>query len=98
MDIDILLALQAFREGMGGCLTEFFSKMTWFGEMGTTLAIMVISLVINPLLRAALVGFVGIVVTCSLQVFYVVFAFPLAIAMLSEMTTESAANDKAPQS
>lgn len=40
MDIDILLALQAFREGVGGCLTEFFSKMTWFGEMGTTLAIM----------------------------------------------------------
>lgn len=40
MDIDILLALQAFREGVGGCLTEFFSKMTWFGEMGTVLAIM----------------------------------------------------------
>lgn len=40
MDIDILLALQAFREGVGGCLTEFFSKMTWFGEIGTTLAIM----------------------------------------------------------
>lgn len=40
MDIDILLALQAFREGLGGCLTEFFFKMTWFGEMGTVLAIM----------------------------------------------------------
>lgn len=40
MDIEILLALQEFREGVGGCLTEFFFKMTWFGEMGTVLAIM----------------------------------------------------------
>ena len=33
MDINILLVLQTFREGVGGCLTAFFSKMTWFGEM-----------------------------------------------------------------
>ena len=39
MDIDILLALQAFREGVGGCLTEFLSKMTWFGEMNVVLVI-----------------------------------------------------------
>ena len=58
----------------------------------------VISLVINPLLKAALVGFVGTVVTCFLQVFYVVFAFPLAIAMLSERRAERADNVKAPQS
>lgn len=39
MDIDYLLALQAFREGVGGYLTEFFSKMTWFGEMNVVLII-----------------------------------------------------------
>ena len=39
MDIDILLALQAFREGVGGILTEFLSKMTWFGEMNVVLII-----------------------------------------------------------
>ena len=39
MDIDYLLVLQAFREGAGGCLTEFFSKMTWFGEMDVVLII-----------------------------------------------------------
>ena len=40
MDIDILLALQAFREGAGSFLTDFLSKMTWFGEMNITLVIM----------------------------------------------------------
>lgn len=40
MDIDILLVLQAFREGLGSCLTAFFSKMTWFGEMDVVLIIM----------------------------------------------------------
>ena len=40
MDIEILLALQAFREGAGSCLTQFLSKMTWFGEMNIVLVIM----------------------------------------------------------
>lgn len=40
MDIDILLVLQAFREGVGGCLTSFLSKMTWFGEMEVVLIFM----------------------------------------------------------
>ncbi len=40
MDIDILLALQTFREGVGSCLTAFFSKMTWFGEMDVVIIFM----------------------------------------------------------
>ena len=36
MDIDILLALQEFRNGIGGGLAEFLSKMTFFGELTTT--------------------------------------------------------------
>ena len=39
MDIEYLLGLQSFREGVGGGLTEFLSKMTWFGEMNVVLII-----------------------------------------------------------
>lgn len=40
MDIEYLLGLQAFREGPGSCLTDFLSKMTWFGEMNVVLIFM----------------------------------------------------------
>lgn len=40
MDINILLALQAFREGAGSIFTEFLSKMTWYGEMSVVLIIL----------------------------------------------------------
>jgi len=39
MDIDILLALQQFREGVGACLTDFFQKMSFIGEMNVVLII-----------------------------------------------------------
>ena len=39
MDIDILLALQAFRNGAGAFLASFLSKMTWYGEMNVVLII-----------------------------------------------------------
>jgi len=39
MDIDILLALQEFREGAGACLTDFFQKMSFIGEMNAVLII-----------------------------------------------------------
>ena len=40
MDINILLALQDFRNGAGAFLAGFFSKMTWLGELNTALIIM----------------------------------------------------------
>ena len=40
MDINILLALQSFREGAGSIFTEFMTKMSWFGEMNIVLVIM----------------------------------------------------------
>ncbi len=40
MDINILLALQAFRNGPGAFLSGFLSKMTWLGELNTTIVIM----------------------------------------------------------
>ena len=42
MDISILLALQEFRNGAGACLADFFSKMTYFGELNTVLVIMAV--------------------------------------------------------
>ena len=42
MDIDILLGLQAFRNGGGAFLTEFLSKMTFLGELNTVLVIMAV--------------------------------------------------------
>ena len=42
MDIDILLALQQLREGAGSFLTEFFTKMTFFGELPTVMVIMAV--------------------------------------------------------
>ena len=40
MDIDILLALQEFRNGAGAFLADFFSKMTFLGELHTVIVIM----------------------------------------------------------
>ena len=37
MDINILLALQDFRNGAGACLVSFMSKMSFIGEMNTVL-------------------------------------------------------------
>ena len=42
MDIDILLALQEFRNGAGAFLTDFMSKMTFLGELNTVLVIMAV--------------------------------------------------------
>lgn len=42
MDINILLALQDFRNGSGAFLADFLSKMTFLGELNTVLVIMAI--------------------------------------------------------
>ncbi len=42
MDMNILLALQDFRNGAGGFLTEFLSKMTFMGEINSAIVIMAI--------------------------------------------------------
>lgn len=42
MDIDILLALQDFRNGAGAFLADFLSKMTFLGELTTSIVIMAI--------------------------------------------------------
>ena len=42
MDIEILLGLQNFRNGTGGILSDFMSKMTFLGELNTVIVIMAI--------------------------------------------------------
>ncbi len=42
MDIDILLILQAFRNGAGAVLAEFLAKMTFLGELNSVLVIMAV--------------------------------------------------------
>ncbi len=42
MDINILLALQDFRNGDGALLADFLKKTTFFGELNTTLAILAV--------------------------------------------------------
>ena len=42
MDIEILLALQQFRNGPGAFLTEFLQKMTFLGELNTVLVLMAV--------------------------------------------------------
>lgn len=42
MDMDILLALQNFRNGTDSFLTDFLSKMTFLGELNTVLVIMAV--------------------------------------------------------
>ena len=42
MDIQILLALQTFRNGPGAILADFLAKMTFFGEINTVLVIMAV--------------------------------------------------------
>ena len=42
MDIQILLALQEFRESVGGFLTSFLNKMTFLGDMNTVLVLMAV--------------------------------------------------------
>ncbi len=42
MDINILLALQQFREGSGTFLPGFFSVMTFLGELNTVMVLMAV--------------------------------------------------------
>jgi hypothetical protein len=43
MDINVLYALQEFRNGTGGILASFFSKMTWLGELSSDCLFIILS-------------------------------------------------------
>jgi uncharacterized membrane protein len=56
-------------------MQERFLRLT-----GELLGYYVLSLIINPLIKEALLGFAGTITTCFLQMFYVTFLFPLLIS------------------
>ena len=64
-------------------MQERFLRLTG-GLMGYYL----VSLVFNPLIKTALEGFPGTAITCFLQMFYVVFAFPLLMETYGRKSTE----------
>ena len=59
--------------------TEVSMQQRLFRLTGGLLGYYVISLFINPLIKAAVPGFTGTVMTCFLQMFYITFLFPVII-------------------
>ena len=82
MDINILLALQEFRNGSGAFLADFLSKMTFFGEMNTVLIIMAVIYwcVSKDFGQYLLMGWCGNrIINGFLQMFYISYIFPWCI-------------------
>lgn len=57
----------------------------------------VISLVINPLIKAALVGIAGTITACFLQMFYVALLFPFVMARLGNDSKNDVAEERRPK-
>ena len=91
MDINILLALQEFRNGAGAFLADFLSKMTFLGELNSVIVIMAVVYWCvnkdfgtylfmgwggNRLVKGRIPGAAGTIVSCFLQLFYIAFLFP----------------------
>lgn len=61
--------------------TEVTMQQRFFRLTGGLLGYYVISLIINPVIKAAVAGFTGTVITCFLQMFYITFLFPAVIKL-----------------
>ncbi len=61
--------------------TEVTVQQRVFRLVGGLLGYYLISLIINPLLKSAVAGFAGTVITCFIQMFYIVFLFPVIIKL-----------------
>lgn len=59
--------------------TESTMQQRFYRLTGGLLGYYIISLIINPLIKTAAAGFAGTVITCFIQMFYVVFLFPVII-------------------
>ena len=60
-----------------GFTTEVTMQQRFFRLTGGLLGYYVVFLIINPLIKAAVAGFTGTVITCFLQMFYITFLFPV---------------------
>ncbi len=62
-----------------GFTTEVTVQQRFFRLTGGLLSYYIIFLIINPLIKAAAGGFAGTVITSFIQMFYIVFLFPVII-------------------
>jgi len=62
-----------------GFTTEVTMQQRFFRLTGGLLGYYVVFLIINPLVKAAVAGVAGTVITCFLQMFYITFIFPAII-------------------
>ena len=65
--------------------TDVSMKQRFFRLTGGLLGYYVVSLVINPLLRAAVTGFTGSVITSFFPMFYITFLFPAVIKVVERV-------------
>lgn len=63
--------------------TEATMQQRFYRLTGGMLGYYVISLIINPIIKASVSGFAGTVITCFLQMFYITFLFPMMIKAVS---------------
>lgn len=68
--------------------TETTVQQRFIRLAGGLLGYYVIHLIINPLLKAAVAGFAGTVVTCFIQMFYIVLLFPAIIKVAERKVAE----------
>ena len=65
-----------------GFTTEVTVKQRVFRLTGGLLGYYIISLIINPMIKAVAEGFSGTVITCYIQMFYIIFLFPVIIKII----------------
>ena len=65
-------------------VTEITMQQRFFRLIGGLLGYYVISLIINPIIKSSLEGFAPTVITCFLQMFYIVFLFPAIVKLVKK--------------
>ena len=101
MDIEILLALQNFRNGGGAFLTGWVSERRFVGfstdvPMITRvsraaeglLGYYIVSLIFVPLIKNGISGPAGTVLSCLVQLLYVTFIFPWCLKYLEKPSAQ----------
>ena len=78
-----------------GFTTEVTMQQRFFRLTGGLLGYYAVFLIINPLVKAAVAGVAGTVITCFLQMFYITFSFP-AVMKTAERTDAGFRQRKTP--
>ena len=101
MDIEILLALQYFRNGGGTFLTGWVLERRFVGfstdipmitrvtrAAAGLLSYYIVSLIFVPLIKNGIPGPAGTVTSCFVQILYVSFIFPWCLKYLEKPAAE----------